>query len=273
MTDSFSRDSDSRRRPAFLAWRWPAGGPGRRQLTRAGLACVVLAAVALLAWSSLPAEAPSFATTIGADRGERKQVTLPDGSILELNGNTLAEVKFYGARREIELQGGEILFTVNAEAQRPFIVRAGSADGRAAGAVFDVRRDEDDVTVLVRAGTADVTGGHWWNLGLAVLRDGHSIRVPASGAIGVPAPADVDALLAWQTGRLVFRDTPMAEVVREMNRYLAAPLRLADSRAGRLRLSASFDLDPPEAMLQALAAAAPVTLAPAADGAIDLKAR
>jgi transmembrane sensor len=141
------------------------------------------------------------------------------------------------------------------------------------GTVFDVRRDEDVVTVLVRSGTVEVTGGHWWNLGLAVLRDGHGIRVPGSGAIGVPAPTDVDTALAWQTGRVVFKNAPLAEVVSEMNRYLATPLRLADSKTGRLRVSASFSLDRPEALLEALPAVAPVKLAPAADGAIDISAR
>ncbi len=240
---------------------------------RAGLACAVLALAALAGWWSLPGETPSFTTVVGADRGERKQVTLPDGTVLEINGNTLAEVKFYAGRREVELQGGEILFSVSPDAARPFLVRAGSGEVRVTGTVFDVRRDEDVVTVLVRSGTVEVTGGHWWNLGLAVLRGGHGIRVPGSGAIGVPAPADVDTALAWQAGRVVFKNAPLSEVIHEMNRYLATPLRLADPQAGRLRVSASFSLDRPEALLDALPAVAPVKLAPAADGAIDVSAR
>ncbi len=260
---------------ALLGGAVPAR-PSRRRVAmplRVGIACAALALVALAGWWSLPGEAPTFTTGVGADRGERKQVTLPDGSVLEINGNTLAEVKFYAGRREIELQGGEILFSVSPEAERPFIVRAGSGDVRVTGTVFDVRRDEDVVTVLVRSGTVEVTGGHWWNLGLAVLRGGHGIRVPGSGAIGVPAPTDVDTALAWQTGRVVFKNAPLAEVVSEMNRYLATPLRLADSKTGRLRVSASFSLDRPEALLEALPAVAPVKLAPAADGAIDISAR
>lgn len=300
MTESFYRDADDPSQPATAAWwfaRWHSGDMTRRErrafarwrreqpdaarefdrMQQLGKAAEQLPqdrVRALLAgWWSLPGEAPTFTTVVGADRGERKQVTLPDGSVLEINGNTLAEVKFYAGRREIELQGGEILFSVSPEAERPFIVRAGSGDVRVTGTVFDVRRDEDVVTVLVRSGTVEVTGGHWWNLGLAVLRGGHGIRVPGSGAIGVPAPTDVDTALAWQTGRVVFKNAPLAEVVSEMNRYLATPLRLADSKTGRLRVSASFSLDRPEALLEALPAVAPVKLAPAADGAIDISAR
>ncbi|WP_156326825.1 FecR family protein, partial [Achromobacter ruhlandii] len=119
--------------------------PSRRRITaplRMAFACAALALVALVTWWSLPREAPTYTMVVGADRGERKQVTLPDGSVLDINGNTLAEVKFYAGRREIELQGGEILFSVSPETERPFIVRAGSGDVRVTGTVFDVRRDE-----------------------------------------------------------------------------------------------------------------------------------
>ena len=71
---------------------------------------------------------------------------------------------------------------------------------------------------------------------------------------------------------MVFKNTPLTEVVREMNRYLATPLRLADDKAGRLRVSASFSLDRPEALVDALPAVAPVRLTPRPGGPIDISA-
>ncbi|HCQ50227.1 MAG TPA: iron dicitrate transport regulator FecR, partial [Achromobacter sp.] len=56
------------------------------------------------------------------------------------------------------------------------------------------------------------------------------------------APADVSGATAWREGRVVFKNAPLADVVRDMNRYLATPLRLADDKVGRLRVSASFPL-------------------------------
>ena len=79
--------------------------------------------------------------------------------------------------------------------------------------------------------------------------------------------------IAWREGRVVFKNAPLAEVVRDMNRYLPTPLRLADDRAGRLRVSASFSLDRPEALVDALPAVAPVRLTPRPDGAIDISAK
>nr|WP_315844750.1 FecR domain-containing protein [uncultured Achromobacter sp.] len=244
----------------------------RAFVLRVAIACAGLAVVALGVWWSLPVEAPSFTSMVSTERGERRQMTLPDGSVLEINGGTRAQVKLYAGRRDVELESGEINFTVSADPARPFIVDAGSGVVRVTGTVFDVRRDADQVAVLVESGTVQVSGGHWWNLGRAVLRAGHGIRVPGSGAIGVPAPADVQTATAWRDGRVVFKNTPLTEVVREMNRYLATPLRLADDKAGRLRVSASFSLDRPEALVDALPAVAPVRLTPRPGGPIDISA-
>lgn len=240
---------------------------------RMALACAVAAAVALVLWWRLPVETPSFTAMISTERGERRQLSLPDGSVLEINGGTQAQVSLLAGRREVSLASGEINFTVSPDAARPFMVDAGSGVVRVTGTVFDVRRDGDQVAVLVESGTVQVSGGHWWNLGHAVLRAGQGIRVPGSGAIGVPAAADVESATAWRDGRVVFKNTPLTEVVREMNRYLATPLRLADDRAGRLRVSASFTLDRPEALIDALPAVAPVSLSAQPGGPIDIRLR
>lgn len=261
---------------ALLGGPVPARPRVRRQgafALRVALACAAVAAVAIAVAWRLPAEVPSFTTMIQTERGERRQLTLPDGSVLEINGGTQAQVALLAGRREVTLDRGEINFTVSPDATRPFTVDAGSGVVRVTGTVFDVRRDADQVAVLVESGTVQVSGGHWWNFGHAVLRAGHGIRVPGSGAIGVPAPADVQSATAWRDGRVVFKNAPLTEVVREMNRYLATPLRLADDRAGRLRVSASFSLDRPEALVDALPAVAPVSLTPQPGGPIDIRLR
>ncbi|CUI88295.1 FecR family protein [Achromobacter kerstersii] len=245
----------------------------RQFALRAAFACAGLAAVALGVWWSLPVEAPTFTAAIRTERGERRQLTLPDGSVLDINGGTQARVLLYAARRDVVLDSGEINFTVSPDAARPFIVDAGSGVVRVTGTVFDVRRDANQVAVLVESGTVQVSGGHWWNLGHAVLRAGHGIRVPGSGAIGVPAPADVQTATAWRDGRVVFKNATLTDVVSEMNRYLATPLRLSDDKAGRLRVSASFTLDRPEALVDALPSIAPVRMTPHPGGPIDIQRR
>src|SRR5690606_22582752 len=65
-----------------------------------------------------------YATAVG----ERRTVTLEDGSVLVLNTNTAVEVRFRGNARRLALVRGEAQFDVRPDAQRPFTV---TADGTA----------------------------------------------------------------------------------------------------------------------------------------------
>ena len=47
--------------------------------------------------------------------------------------------------------------------------------------------------------------------------------------------------LAWTTGRLVFRDTPLAEVAEDLRRWYGVHLEIPDAALRRLPLSATFN--------------------------------
>ena len=75
-------------------------------------------------------------------------------------------------------------------------------------------------------------------------------------------PVDVATLTAWRQGKTVFNDTPLAEVVREVNRYRAQPIQVAPALA-RVRISGVFDVDDTGAFLKALPALVPLRSSPA----------
>jgi ferric-dicitrate binding protein FerR (iron transport regulator) len=74
------------------------------------------------------------------------------------------------------------------------------------------------------------------------------IEVPAGSvgsakpgqAPGADAVADPWALLDWPGGLLVFHETPLEAVVREVEEHFGLPVRLLDSSAAARRISASF---------------------------------
>ena len=58
--------------------------------------------------------------------------------------------------------------------------------------------------------------------------------------------------VAWMSGRLVFRETPMSEVAAAVKRWYGIELLLGEpSLAGR-RITATFDNETPDAMLDVL---------------------
>jgi transmembrane sensor len=110
----------------------PAAGRVPR-LLRPGLRWTLAAALALVAiggWLSwMRVHAMQFAT----DVGEQRVVKLADGSTVHLNTRSKISVKLSDTEREVTLDDGEALFTVERDAQRPFTVHSGNLTVRALG--------------------------------------------------------------------------------------------------------------------------------------------
>ncbi|EHK64624.1 FecR family protein [Achromobacter arsenitoxydans] len=247
---------------------------GRRRALRAGALLLCAGAAGAAAWGvGRGPGRPAYAAQWSTRKGERRSVSLSEGSVLELNTDTQADVAFFDDRRVVTLTRGEVLFDIRPDAARPFFVEAGPATVQVTGARFNVRRTAQDVHVAVEQGVVEVRGGPWWHRSRNVLNAGQGTLVDADGRQPGPQAVNLSAELAWVNGRLVFRNASLATVVDELNRYLAQPLRLANDRVGRLRLTASFKLDDPAGIVEALPGVLPVVLRRLQDGGavLDLK--
>lgn len=171
-----------------------------------------------------------FATEIGA----REMATLSDGSRVTLNTDTELHVAFAAGERTVILDRGEAMFEVESDAKRPFVVEAAGRRVTAIGTTFLVRRHANAVAVTLMEGRVKVES----HGALRMMEPGQRLILRDSGAIGLDRPA-IDSITSWRRGELVFRDTPIAEAVAEMNRYTRKPIRLA-ADPGDKRLSGIF---------------------------------
>jgi len=90
------------------------------------------------------------------DIGERRSITLLDGSTVDLNARSQLRVEFSDRERRVELLTGQALFQVAKDKARPFTVRSGEATVRAVGTQFDVNRKDSGTTVTVLEGRVAV---------------------------------------------------------------------------------------------------------------------
>lgn len=246
----------------------------RRRVLRTGLALACTAGLAVgVGLMVRPQAQPDYRAELSTRKGERRSANLPDGSVLEMNTDTVAKIAFYADTREIELLQGEIMFTVDADINRPFIVDAGSGQVRVTGTRFNVRRDSSRVSVAVESGSVDVSSGRWWHRTTQRLTAGQGTSFDQDGMLAAVDQVDVAAVTAWRNGRLVFRNAPLSDVIQEMNRYLDQPIRLTDAHIQRLRVTASFLLDDPAVLVNALQQVAPVEVRYLPDGGVALVAR
>src|ERR1700690_3318238 len=123
--------------------------PRRRFLAVAASALMVVLAGGVW-WQS--ARYPLYSTDIG----ERRSITLADGSTVDLNARSKLRVEFSKHERRVELLDGQALFQVAKDKNRPFIVASGEATVRAVGTQFDVYRKDSGTTVTVLEGRVAV---------------------------------------------------------------------------------------------------------------------
>lgn len=223
------------------------GAPSaRRRKLRGGIA--LLALVALLGAAQwLASREEIIATALG----ERRHVVLADGTAVDMNTATVLKVGMSGFTRRVTLEQGEALFEVAHSALRPFAVRAGNATLRDIGTSFNVARDNDATTVAVLEGEVQVRLDGQDSAAAVSLRGGEQLAYSAGGLSEI-VPADAAAATAWRAGRLIFRETPLAEVVRQINRYHARQVVLADNRLGSLKVSGEFNAADREGLIRSV---------------------
>lgn len=228
-----------REQPSALTFSTRA--PPRQWLGGAIAASLVLAIVGGM--NDWPTHLRADAMT---QTGEQRELTLTDGSIVQLNTGSAVAIDYHDDRRIVRLLKGEAAFTVAADRARPFTVEAGNGSTTALGTRFLVRREDADTDVTVTEHSVRVlspVAAQASEPGV-VVKEGQSIRYGAAG-ISQPHAVDIEQTQAWTRGLLVFVDRPLGEVVAELNRYHPGHIRVVgDDLAGR-RFNGVFPVDDP----------------------------
>lgn len=199
--------------------------------------------------------------------GERLVVALEDGSSMTLNTRTRVRVRYTEHERVLDLLAGEALFDVARDSLRPFRVRAGDGRVTALGTRFQVRREADDLRVVLLEGRVAFEQPH---AAPVELLPGEQIRV-ADAQPAAPEVVDVEAAMSWMQGRMVFRATPLDEAVAEANRYARTRIRLGDPALAGMRISGTFVTGDSELLVAALEANMPLRADTSRRGEIVLR--
>ncbi|MGJ7543084.1 FecR family protein [Variovorax sp. LT1R16] len=208
--------------------RWFIGG-GLGFATAAAAAAIVHPPLGL--WPSMDELQADHRTGIG----ERRSVALGGGVRVELNTRTSIALRPDGialiaGEAAVDLQGPGSRITVEADKGRV------SADG----ARFELRGGPEGICVSCLAGRVEVAHA----AGVRNLEAGQQLVYDARG-LGPARVVDAGALSrlsAWREGYLRFVDTPLGEVVAEINRYRAGQVVLLDRQLAGKQVTGRFQI-------------------------------
>jgi ferric-dicitrate binding protein FerR (iron transport regulator) len=180
-------------------------------------------------------------------QGEKKEIVLPDGSHVWLNSlsKIIYSDKFEGKERKVNLTG-EAYFEVAKNPSRPFIIDAVNAVTTVLGTAFNVRArvEEKLVVVTVAEGKVAFTGKE------ALSKTSVKLMAGDQGILNLETKKlenvknDDPNFLAWKTGKLVFKNTSLKQVVAKLTDFYGKSIRVEDLSKAETPFTSTFDHKP-----------------------------
>lgn len=259
----------------------------RRTITLGSLAAAAaLLLGGFLAWRT-PASAPPSSVVTAAAAGPR-ELTLSDGTIVQINTGGEVLERFTAAERSVRLARGEAHFAVTKDLARPFVVYAGSLRVRAVGTAFNVNLQAERIEVLVTEGRVQLgsaapaspagAGPAAATPALPLVEAGERAVVAGQSAAGAPVVtvsrvdgAEISRKLAWQAPLLRLGGATLAEIVLEFQRRSGQRVVLADPTLAQLRVGGRFRADDAAGFASLMAATLDLEVERADDGTLVLR--
>ncbi|WP_263145427.1 FecR domain-containing protein [Pseudomonas sp. RIT-PI-AD] len=227
-----------------------AAGQQRRALLRGALAVGGLGGSAyLLTRAGWPLG--GLGADVASGTGERRPVTLADGSQVLLDAQSQFDIDFSARGRRLRLRQGRMLVQAAADHDRPLFIdcRQGRIELGAGRCVLGLENDE--ATLWMLEGRAQALAG----ASALAVHAGQAARLEAGIATLLPRP--LGDPLAWSHGQLEAYDRTLGWVIERLRPYHHGILQVTE-RASALRISGVFSLDHSDQALTALGEILPI---------------
>lgn len=200
---------------------------------------------------------------------------LVDGTLVQLDRNSVIDVHFNEHYRRIDVIRGNALFDIGKDPARPMLVSVGQHVLQDIGTVFDVKRDGpvDTLTVIsghvrvLNAPEASAKGvaiSPLTGLAVADVTAGQQIELSASGA-GPVHPVKIAQTTAWLPTEIRFEHETVEDVARRFNAYTSKPLVIENEHIAGKRISGVFHANNPQAFVAYLSTLPDVRVIDGAD--------
>jgi transmembrane sensor len=242
---------------------------------RWAIAAGSVAAAAVVAWLVLGSDALRFfndTKRVETRVAEIHDLTLPDGSQVSVGARSQFDFEITREQRRATIIDGDAFFSVTKDPARPFYVTVGDVQVKVVGTQFEVRRRGDDVSVAVLEGIVEVTRRDGDAAQVLHLRRGEAVTA-GPGAGGAVHAVNTEDVGAWRSGRLVYDNVELRDVIADANRYGRTRIVIADSQVASLRITTSFRASQVDGLIETLQNALPLAVERQPGGDILLRAR
>lgn len=224
---------------------------------------LLLAGAGGLGWQAVNLAPPGWLAAYQTGVGERRTLTLADGTRVDLNTDTAIDVSVDGQTRDIWLRRGEILVATGHDAQaRPLRVHTESGDILPIGTRFTVRQfhggDRQGVRVAVLEGAVRLVPREA-SAPQAVVHAGQAACFDTGRVQAVAGIDDASAEASWLQGMIVAVRMPLARFAAELGRYRSGLVQ-CEGDVAHLSVTGAFPVQDTDAALRMLEEVLPVRI-------------
>ena len=199
---------------------------------------------------------------IRTDRGERSKITLSDGSIIHLNGESYLKVPRYfnGNSGNTVYLEGEAFFEINRDDSALLRIVVDETVTTVLGTRFNVRsyQEEQEVTVVVADGTVSLNYLDKPEEEQAILKKNQKGVIGNGISPKISEVYDLAIYHGWTQGELVFEQEELHQIITRLERWFGIDIETEDigEELAQKRLTATFsERQPVDDVLQSVSLA------------------
>ncbi|WP_319592470.1 FecR domain-containing protein [uncultured Draconibacterium sp.] len=194
------------------------------------------------------------AQTYKTPYGGKMQVELPDGSNVWLNaGSTLNFPSRFEGTRKVHLEG-EAYFDVVSNTEK-FIVESVYGNVEVLGTEFNMKAYDNNefATTLVEGAIRFYTPS-----GKSVdLEPGKQVRIEKNKYL--LRSSEVELAISWKDGRMIFKDEPLENMLKRLERWYNVDIELKDERLKDLKYNGTIEMESFSEVLELIKVTTPIT--------------
>lgn len=178
---------------------------------------------------------------------------LPDGSKVFMNKNTgITYSSNEKGERKVSLKG-EAFFEVVHDDARPFVIAVNDVMIRDIGTSFNVKAlpESNIIEVVVESGEVQFYSSG--NLGINLVKGEKATYDKVTRHFTKMLPVPTENTAGYRSKRFSFKETPLKEVVSQLNACYPVQIRLQDKELENLKLSVLFNHEEPESIVDIIA--------------------
>ncbi|BDD13087.1 iron dicitrate transporter FecR (plasmid) [Fulvitalea axinellae] len=185
--------------------------------------------------------------TLEVPKGNRFNLTLPDGTEVNLNASSKIKypVEFNGDKREVQLLYGEAYFDVSPNhlnQGKAFIVTTMSQSVRVLGTEFNIRSypEEEEIKTTLTEGRITWRNGN----DLRNLVPNEQIQYSTNNnTFRINKDIDLSEVLAWKDDVLLYKNKPLTSITRDLERWHNVKFVFKDASKKDIRFTGRFKRD------------------------------